>query len=396
MTLTPLDIRRHQFAKGFRGYDANEVDSFMKQVATEWDSMLDELRMTSERVREVEAKLKHYERVEMALQEALETARDTARRTEQSAKERAALIVEQAEARAQQIVAEAERDRYGVRQDLMKLSTRQNEISARLRGFLLSELEILAQFQGDDPVGFIKLQPSQPVRSFAEPHARLEAPLDDGTDAFGEADADESPALATTAPSAADTMPEPSEPVGELADTAPAAEDSPATEEYDAPPGWAASDPASAAEPEKSAAPEVPHVVDPDAAPAWAADLELDPHLTAAFDEPPSDASPLDEPPMDEPAAAPPAFSFPPTPPPTPDDLPPAPAERMVSTFEPTRSAPPDAPAQEAAPGQDEPAEDEPVVERWNLRSLVTGEEPNVAGSEAERERIRRILDDLD
>ena len=38
----------------------------------------------------------------------------------------------------------------------------------------------------------------------------------------------------------------------------------------------------------------------------------------------------------------------------------------------------------------------DPPAPSWDLRSLVTGEGDNVAGSDAERDRIRRILDDLD
>ena len=163
MKLNPLDIRRQQFArKTFGGYDTEEVDGFLKQLADQWETALDDLRSATDRAQETENKLRHYERVEMALQEALESTRESGRRAEAMADQKARLILDQAELRARQIVQDAERDRHGLRQDLVTLTSRQTEIGARLRGFLLSELEILAQFQGDDPVGFIKLQPAGP------------------------------------------------------------------------------------------------------------------------------------------------------------------------------------------------------------------------------------------
>src|SRR5690606_14949360 len=116
---------------------------------------------SSDLVEKVEEKLLHYEKVELALQEALDAARETGRRAEDTAQERARLIVEEAELRAQRIVQDAEQERYGVKQDLVKLTSRQNEIAARLRAFLMSEMEVLAQFQGDDPIGFIKLVAAQ-------------------------------------------------------------------------------------------------------------------------------------------------------------------------------------------------------------------------------------------
>ncbi len=181
MKLNPLDIRRQQFArKTFGGVDSDEVDSFLKQLADQWENLLDELHQAHARTQDAETKLKHYERVELALQEALETTRDTGRRAEAMAEQKSRLVIEEAELRARQIVQDAERERYGMRQDLAKLSTRQNEIGARLRGFLLSELEILAQFQGDDPVGFIKLQPANPqseeAHAIAASPERLAAP----------------------------------------------------------------------------------------------------------------------------------------------------------------------------------------------------------------------------
>ena len=178
MNLSPLDIRRQQFTKVFRGYDPTEVDAFLKQVSDQVESSQEEVRRAEERVRDAEAKLVHYEKVELALQEALESARETARRAEASAEERARLIIEDAELKAQRIVHDAEQSRYGLRQDVANLSARQAEVAARLRGFLLSELEILAQFQGDDPVGFIKLQPAggQGGTLPPAPAPRLEAP----------------------------------------------------------------------------------------------------------------------------------------------------------------------------------------------------------------------------
>ena len=321
MTLNPLDIRRQQFArKTFGGYDTDEVDGFVKQLADQWERVLDEARVAGERAAEVENKLRHYERVEMALQEALETARESGRRSEAMAEQKAKLVVEEAELRARQIVQDAERDRHGMRQDVVKLSSRQAEIGARLRGFLLSELEILAQFQGDDPVGFIKLQAAHPPGS--GPYGDRAVGADAHRLAPHEAHGD---TAERTAPSRPEVFSEISPaPVSEPPATEVPAADVPVTE--------------------------MPLVEAPvaEARPA-------EPALT-------SPEAPI------EVQTAPPAESFVSPP------APPAPADEPAA---PTWAADPPAPS-------------------WDLRSLVTGEGDNVAGSEAERDRIRRILDDLD
>ena len=70
MKLTPLDLRKQQFKKVFRGYDPDEVRGFVEKLAQDWEEVLEEKRRAEERVDQIEDKLRHYEKVELALQEA--------------------------------------------------------------------------------------------------------------------------------------------------------------------------------------------------------------------------------------------------------------------------------------------------------------------------------------
>ena len=164
MRLTPLDIRKQEFTRGFRGFEPEEVYAFLQMVSRQWEEILDDQRRTEQRVRELEAKLVHYERVEEALQEALQTARDSSRIALENAQQKAKLVIGEAEATAVEIKKEAEQDRHQIKREAAKLSGRRNEIVARLRAFLLSEMELLARYEGDDPVGFIRLLPSEEQR----------------------------------------------------------------------------------------------------------------------------------------------------------------------------------------------------------------------------------------
>ena len=306
-------------------------------MADQLDEAQESVDRAQERVREMEAKLSHYEKVELALQEALESARETARRSEATAEEKAKLMIQEAELRAEKILHDAERERHGLRQDLVRLNARQAEVAARLRGFLLSELEVLAQFQGDDPVGFIKLQAAGGQSGGAQgalPRhtARLEAPTEEPENFDDEAYEEGPPAASeTNAPSARPATGEPEPPIA-------------APLEH-------------ASEPEAPSPPEPPT---PAASPAEPAD-EVPPAERESW--PPKGSLPG--------AYA--AAEEPPAPEPEPEESP----------AEPEDATPPPA-----------------VTGGWDLRSLVTGSEQknerNVAGSEEERDRIRRILDDLE
>ena len=373
MKLTPLDIKRHQFEKGFRGYDPDEVDGFLKQVADQHEALLEELRLAHERTREVEGKLQHYERVELALQEARESAKTAARRTEEDATPRAALVVEEAELRAQQILQDVERERFGMKQDLIKLSARQAEVAARLRGFLMSELQVVADFQGGDRHGLLRLDAS-PDRLLGTSGAEEQAADDHGPDgslaapepdafqhdapdveAFGQDARDEE-----TPVSAAPT--EPSEP--ELADS----------ETFDAEPD----------DPEPFDAAE-------DVGEARWSDLDGG----ARSPEAPAPAEPADV------ARAEPDRSARETPrwgrtEPDPDEDAETSGRVRISSRAQIEDKPL-APDESGVVGEATPVEparrpSPPVMpaDPWTIPA------PNVAGSDAERERIRRILEDLD
>lgn len=168
MKLTPLDIRKHEFGRTFRGYDPDEVRPFLEMLSGQWEEMHEELRHAQDRVREIENKIAHYEKVEVALQEALESAKASGLRTQTHAEERARLMIDDAEMKAEQIVREAEQERFRLRQDVSKLSHRHAEVTARLRHFLMSELEILAQHEEERPIGFMKLIPAREAEALPQ------------------------------------------------------------------------------------------------------------------------------------------------------------------------------------------------------------------------------------
>jgi DivIVA domain-containing protein len=196
MKLTALDLRKQEFNRTFRGFDTEEVEAFLQMVSTQWQEAMDELRRLEEKVREQEFKLEHYQKVEEALEEALKTARETSRRTLENAEQRARQLVEEAEQKVGLIMGEAEQqarktledarqrsaealkqgeaERHQLQRDVQRITSRRNEIVARLRAFLMSEMELLAHFEGDEPIGFIKLLPAQ------QEHSPTPA-FDDGT-----------------------------------------------------------------------------------------------------------------------------------------------------------------------------------------------------------------------
>lgn len=157
MKLTPLDIKKQEFTRSFRGVDAQEVQSFLHMVAEQWDSLLDDNRRHEQRVKELDNKLEHYRKIEEALQEALETARDNSHKTIENAQREAQIILKEARSAAEEMRKRASTDHKRLKHDISKISSRRDEVIARLRAFLMSEMELLARFEGQDPIGYVRL-----------------------------------------------------------------------------------------------------------------------------------------------------------------------------------------------------------------------------------------------
>lgn len=149
MRISPLDIKKQEFSRTIRrGYDPEEVQAFLDMLASQWEDLLADQRRTEEKVRELKAKMDHYEKVEEALQEALRTARESSKHTLDNAKQEAVLIIKQAKAEGEDLSREAVKRRDGLIKESNELLGRRDEIVARLRSFLRAESEILERFEG--------------------------------------------------------------------------------------------------------------------------------------------------------------------------------------------------------------------------------------------------------
>ena len=162
MRLSPLDIKKQEFTRTLRGYDQEEVQAFLDMLAGQWEELLAEQRRTEDRVRELKAKMEHYEKVEEALQEALQTARESSRQALENARQEAALLVKKAVGESEDLTRDAIRHRDQLMQEVQGLIGRRDVIVARLRAFLMSEAELLARFEERDIERLFERKPEAP------------------------------------------------------------------------------------------------------------------------------------------------------------------------------------------------------------------------------------------
>jgi len=150
MKLTALEIKQQNFERSLRGYDKAEVEAFLNLMSNEWEHMVSKNRDLQKKIGELEEKLKHYERVEEALHETLQTAKESAEQKLTGARREAQTRIEKAEMEAETIIRDATRQRQQVRQSIIRLLDRRKEVISGIRSYLEMAQESLEQFSRDE------------------------------------------------------------------------------------------------------------------------------------------------------------------------------------------------------------------------------------------------------
>lgn len=150
MKLTALEIKQQKFDTTFRGYDTAEVQSFLSLMSNEWEHMASKNRELQQNIDDLQEKLKHYERVEEALHETLQAAKETAETKLDGARKESKNKIEKAEMKAEAIVKDAQQERREMRQSIVRLLDRRKEIIGGIRSYLEVAKESVDQFDKDE------------------------------------------------------------------------------------------------------------------------------------------------------------------------------------------------------------------------------------------------------
>ncbi len=133
MRLTATDIRQQQFAvRLFRGFDPQEVDAFLEEIADDFEELGRENHLLKEQLVALEERNKGVEGREKTLQETLVTTQKIAEEFKENARREAELVLREAHLRAEKAMQD-------VREEHAKLTA---EIAAlrRLRRQLADEM----------------------------------------------------------------------------------------------------------------------------------------------------------------------------------------------------------------------------------------------------------------
>jgi cell division initiation protein len=162
MRISPQDIRQQQFTvKVFRGFDPQEVDAFLEDVADDYETLLKECQMLREQLAAQEERQRGVAELEKALQDTLLTAqrladdvkaaaRREAEDTRSAAKHESELIVREAELRGEKATEAARGDEARIRADIQAIKRLRRQFEEDLAATLDRYRRLLSTEAGRD------------------------------------------------------------------------------------------------------------------------------------------------------------------------------------------------------------------------------------------------------
>ncbi|HEX7767739.1 MAG TPA: DivIVA domain-containing protein [Nitrospira sp.] len=171
MKITPLDIQQMVFRTKLRGYDREEVNRFLEELAQTVESLNRDNAILRERLALTEQQVSELKRTETTLSNTLVAAQSLADDVKRSANRDAELIVKEAELKAGEVIRQARVELGETQRDLSQLQKQRLLMVERMRATLhtferMLDVESAEAYQDSGVVPEAKMEgESSPARS---------------------------------------------------------------------------------------------------------------------------------------------------------------------------------------------------------------------------------------
>jgi cell division initiation protein len=136
MRITPLDIQQMGFQVKLRGYDRDEVNRFLEEIAHTVESLNRENATLHERITSLEQQVVELKRTETTLSNTLVSAQSLAEDVKRSAQRDSELIIKEAELKAGELFRQARVELGNTQRDLAVLKKQRLLMVERMRATL--------------------------------------------------------------------------------------------------------------------------------------------------------------------------------------------------------------------------------------------------------------------
>ncbi len=146
MRITPMDIRQQQFTvKMFRGFDTQEVDTFLEDLASDYEALLKENSLLKEQLQALEERTRGLEEREKVLQETLMMTQRLVEEMKENARREAAVIIRESESQAERIIEASRQAEGNLQSEIQSLKRLRRQLAESLRATVEMYQRLLEQ-----------------------------------------------------------------------------------------------------------------------------------------------------------------------------------------------------------------------------------------------------------
>lgn len=154
MRISPMDIHQQQFTiRVLRGFDRQEVDTFLEQVALDYEQLIKENALLKEQLAALEERSHGIEDREKMLQDTLVTTQRLSEEMKDNARREANLLIREAELQGDKLLEEVRSEEAKLKAEILALKRTRRQLAEGLRLTLDMYQRLVAEEFGDAAAG---------------------------------------------------------------------------------------------------------------------------------------------------------------------------------------------------------------------------------------------------
>lgn len=139
-----------KFNNSFPGYNKNEVNSFVKNVTTEYENMLNNLKQRDQEIENLKKELEHYKNIENTLNRAILIAEESSQNIKKTAFDESRVILDDAKKNASRIINNALIKAEKVEMEANNLKRQVAQYKRRYKNILEEQLDEIERLDLDN------------------------------------------------------------------------------------------------------------------------------------------------------------------------------------------------------------------------------------------------------
>ena len=147
--ITPLEIQNKEFKKSFRGYKETEVDQFLDDIMNDYEKLYKDNIELKDKIVMLSEQIKRYSDLEDTLKDTLIVAQSTADEVIGTARQKAQIIIEDAEMASRKLINAANDDVKNLRKEYEYLRKEIFIFKTRYKSFIEAQLITLDEFYSE-------------------------------------------------------------------------------------------------------------------------------------------------------------------------------------------------------------------------------------------------------